>query len=425
MLSKSSSQLHQNAEPMKSALVQSAFHKALLLFGQQFAIEIEGHAEKYQGLLGKLAFACASGKTRQAREAQTLIFRSFSAKLVCLVRSLDDGHGLTIEKVKSIAAQLNPFSDCGESVFAWAKEKSSGLGWRPICSFGPKRQALHRLVVDVLQARFGDDPINYLSRGRGAETASDRVVELYEKHAFSHFVTADIQNFFRSVQVGKVSKLIGLPEAIVKNCILIGPTVPLSIGGGLPPGCTIKTLDGAVREGVPQGSRASQVVAAILLGPALRSVTSEERVILHGDDITLAAQHAGDATTLKKALIETLESHPAGPFRIKHCEINTFQQGFNFLQYRHRRDPFTNRAYRHPASKSYARYRQRVVRTFLTYKFSEAFKRTARYRYLWMKSFRRWKWICLSKLALWQMTIDAMDEGLKKRAAFQKKFFHH
>jgi RNA-directed DNA polymerase len=424
MLSKSSSQIDLNVEAMQSALVQSAFHKAHRLFGQQFAIEIKGHAEKYQVLLSKLAMACACGKTRRARETQSLIFRSFSAMLVCLIRSLDDEHGLTIEKVKSTADQLDPFSDCGESVVAWAKEKSSGFGWRPICSFGPKRQALHRLVVDVLQARFGDDNINFLSRGRGAERASDRIVELYEKHGFSHFVVTDIQNFFRSVQVGKVSELIGLPEAIVKNCVLMGPTVPLSIGGGLPPDCTIQTLDGAVREGLPQGSRASQVVAAILLGPALRSVISEERVILHGDDIALAAQHAGDATTLKKALIETLEAHPAGPFRIKHCDINTFQEGFNYLQYRHRRDPFTHHAYRHPSSRSYARYRKRVVGTFLTYKFPDAFKRTARYRYLWMKSFRRWKWICLSKLALWQMTIDAMDEGLKKRVAFQKKYFH-
>jgi RNA-directed DNA polymerase len=425
MLSKSSSQFDLNVKAMKSALVQSAFHKALRLFGQQFAKEIEGHADKYQGLLSKLAAACACGKSKRARETQHLIFKSFSAKLVCLVRSLDDAHGLTIEKVKSTADQLDPFSDCGENVVAWAKEKSSGLGWRPICSFGPKRQALHRLVVDVLQARFGDDNINFLSRGRGAERASDRIVELHEKHEYSHFVIADIQNFFRSVQVGMVSELIGLPEAIVDNCILINSTVPLSIGGGFPPDCTIQTLDGAAREGIPQGSRASQVVAAILLGPALRSVTSEERVILHGDDITLAAQHAGDATTLKKALIETLESHPAGPFRIKHCDINTFQEGFNFLQYRHRCDPFNDHAYRHPSSRSYARYRKRVVQTFLTYKFPDAFKRIAKYRYLWIKSFRQWKWNPLSKFALWQMTTDAMDEGLKKRAAFQKKYFHH
>jgi hypothetical protein len=99
---------------MKSALVQSAFHKALRLFGHQFAKEIEGHADNYQGRLSKLAIASSSGKARQAREAQFLIFRSFSAKLVCLIRSLDDEHGLTIEKVKSTADQLDPFSDCGE-----------------------------------------------------------------------------------------------------------------------------------------------------------------------------------------------------------------------------------------------------------------------------------------------------------------------
>jgi RNA-directed DNA polymerase len=406
---------------MRSALVQSAFHKADRLFGPAFANEIAGHAKKYTYLLTDLKKAAAVGNKRRLREIQNRIFKSFPAKLVCLVRSLNDEHGLSIEAVRSAAANLDPWSDCGEKVVVWAKPKSTTFGWRPICSFGPKRQTLHRLVVDVLRARFGQDEINYLERGRGAECASDRIIELYETQDYSDFVVSDITNFYRSVKVGKVNELIGLPEAIVTHCILIAPTVHLSIVGGLPPDCTLQTLDGAAREGIPQGSRASQVVAAIILGPELRSVTSAERVILLGDDIVLAAENKKDATALKKVLIETLESHPAGPFRIKHCDINTLQDGFNFLQYRHRRDPFTGHARRHPSTRSYARYRRRVTATFVKYNFIKAFKLTARYRRLWMKSFRRWKWICLSKLALWQMTGEAIEEGIKRRAALLKK----
>lgn len=98
--------------------------------------------------------------------------------------------------------------DCGEAVNAWAEPKRSGKGWRPVCCFGPKRRALHTLCADLLSAKFQADEFDYQVKGRGAESASDRIVGLIEK-GFHYFVLADIENFFRSVQQQSVGEATG------------------------------------------------------------------------------------------------------------------------------------------------------------------------------------------------------------------------
>jgi RNA-directed DNA polymerase len=184
---------------VRSPRVQSAYHKAKEYLGAEFADEVAKHACRYEHLLRGLAAAECAGNRRKAREMQDLILRSYSAKLVCLARSMQPGNSFTGDSIKQIAASLDPRKDCGEKIAIRAYPKLSG-GWRPICAFGPKRQALHYLVLDILDVRFPPDEFNYLVKGRGAERASDRVVELFEQQELSFFVTADITECFRSVQ---------------------------------------------------------------------------------------------------------------------------------------------------------------------------------------------------------------------------------
>jgi hypothetical protein len=396
---------------MKSAIAQSAYHKAFDLFGSSAAAEITGQAEVYDQLLARIA--AVGDKKRKQRHLQRLLFASYAARLICLVRCLDrDTNKWTLEDVRAIAAKLNPYLDCGEKVACWAEPKTSGIGWRPVCSFGPKRQSLHLLICDYLEARHGRDGCNYLRPRKGAERGSDWLVSMYENEDFPYFVLADIQNFFRSVQKGKIGGLLGLPEAIVTNALCIPHVSALFPIGGLPPDLPIQTLVGAAQEGLPQGSRASQIVAGLLLGPTLRMISPAERFIFLGDDMALAASTKQEANALQKALVEALASHPAGPFCLKHCAVEHVSHAFDFLQYRHKRDMFTGEMHRRPAARSYARYGRRVEKYFTELKFRDAVRLTARYRWHWVRSFRRWKYNWLSKLALWQTTINATDAGL-------------
>jgi hypothetical protein len=396
---------------MKSAILQSSYHKALDLFGSGAAMEIGAHAEIYQRLITQVA--AAEDHQRKQRYLQRLLFKSFSAKLVCLVRCLDqDTNKWTLDDVRTIAATLSPYLDCGEKITCWAEPKTSGIGWRPICSFGPKRQALHLLISEYLEARHGRDERDYLRPGKGAERASDWLVSMYENEDFPYFVLADIQNFFRSVHQGKIAKRLGLQEGVVTNALCIPNASTLFPIGGLPPDLSIPTLVGAAQEGLPQGSRASQIVAGLLLGPTLREISPAERFVFLGDDVALAASTKQEANALQKALVETLASHPAGPFCLKHCTVEHVSRPFDFLQYRHKRDWFTGEMHRRPAARSYARYERRIEGYFVKFKVRDAIRLAARYRRHWVRSFRRWKYNWLSKLALWQATERAKDAGL-------------
>jgi RNA-directed DNA polymerase len=217
-----------------------------------------------------------------------------------------------------------------------------------------------------------------------------------------------------------VREVTKLPQELIRQTILINSPDSLYVVGGLPPQCSIETLVGAAQEGLPQGSRASQKVAAIMLGPALRSVTSAERIVNVSDDIALAAHSLSEAKALKKTLVGVLETHPAGPFRLKRCDINHVNDGFSFLQFHHRRDPFTAKVRRRPANKSYYKYKRKVAALFAENDYRTAFRHCARYRWHWMRSFRRWHWVWLSKLFLWLTTLDAIKEGQRiksKKAA--------
>jgi RNA-directed DNA polymerase len=403
-----------------SRLAQSAFHIADYHFGKPFSEEIASRAREFASMLETLAKAVGAGHKRKVRATQNRVFRSYSAKLVCLILSFDKQHDFTVEQLEAAARVIIPVRDCGEPIRAWAEPKSSGIGWRPVCAFGLKRKALQRLCVEIINACSAGDEIDYLTKGRGAERASDRIVNMHDELGIHHFVVSDIKDFFRSVKFGQVSKLIGLPEAVVQNSLLVNQTSHLSIVGGLPPHTSLQCLIGTVREGIPQGSRASQTIASLILGRTLKEISSDQLAVTHGDDIVLGAESEKSAHALNIALCEALKSHPIGPFRLKHSNVVSLSDGFDFLQYHHRHDHFKDLIHRRPSGPSYWRFRRRIVSLFASYKLRTAVRKCARYRWLWRRSFREWRRWPNSDLLLWLSFLEAMDEGIVKRAKIKK-----
>lgn len=402
---------------MMSPVYMSAVHKANALLGSAFAAQIRGHAEAYSAGLQRLGAASEAGDQRLVRKEQTRILNSYSARFVCLVRSAAKEDGFTPETISKAAQALSPWHDCGEPIRAWPEPKSSGEGWRPMCSFGPKRRALQRLCGDIITARHGTEPVDFLRKGRGCDVASDHINHLIEKKGYKFFVLADVKDFYRSVQHESLREALGLPAAVMNSCVLIGPDAHFSYGSLLP--CLpIEVFDGAVRQGLPQGSRTSTIIAGLLLGPVLREeIPSEDRIVVHGDDIAVAARDEMEAKALKEALPGMLASHPAGPFQLKHCDVHYVGDGFDFLKYRHRRDPFTGRVHRRPARKSYWRYTQRVIKIASSEPLVEGRKSLARYGKSWVKAFPRWRRNWLSKCLLLQTTHTAMKHALFLKAS--------
>ena len=400
---------------MQSPRIQSAYHKAAYLFSPVFAVEVREHAERHEKLLRRLGDAVVGEDGASVKSIQKLILRSYSSKLSCLVRSAKNAHELTPDWVTATAKTLDPWKDCGEKIVAWAEPKASGDGWRPVCSFGPKRKALQTLVADILTAKFGSECFDYLVKGKGAEAASDEIVNLIDC-GYRFFVLADIKDFFRSAQKGYVDEATGLPKAVVRNSVLISPEAPLSLHRDVPYYSTIEAFDGAVQSGLPQGSRTSQIIASLLLGPVLRKISPAKRIVVHGDDSAIGVRNEEEAHALTDALAGVLKSHPAGPFRLKRSEVVHANDGFDFLQYHHRYDVRDQAVHRRPSANSYRKYGDRVRMLVLCHGYIGATRLIARYRFQWMKSFRRWQWNNVSKLLLWFTTKEAMKVGKNEKA---------
>lgn len=286
----------------KQTIVHSSIQKAEHLLGPAFAAMVEPHSRRYANDLAALETAHAAEQRRKVRQLVRRILRSYSAKLVCLVRSTKKTERRTVEWFEQAASDLRVWEDCGEPVNARAEPKSSGDGFRVICKFGPKRTALQTLCADMLEALFGVDPTNYLAKGRGPDRAADHLTRLIEESGYRFFVLADIKDFFPSVQLEALASIFDLPKVMIERCAHIGTNVPLRPHPI--PSNTIdhRALDRAARRGLPQGSRASGVIAGLLLGRALRQIASADRVMSYGDDIAIAARSESEANALRKAL---------------------------------------------------------------------------------------------------------------------------
>jgi hypothetical protein len=398
---------------MNRPVIISACQKARYLFGVEFAEEVLPHAQHHQKSLDQLEAATIAGNRRRANREQDRIFKSYSSRLTCLVRSLKKEDDVSPEWVREAAAQLNAWEDPGEPVVAWAEPKASGDGWRPMCKFGPKRRALQTLVGDVIITKCELDPTNFLRKGGGADRASLQIKALIEA-GYEHFNLIDIKDYYRSVQHQEIIKALQLPKGVYENCVLIGPKAhihALDLYAHIDP----LAFEEAVRQGLPQGSRVANIIAGLLLGPVLRSLTSADRIVVHGDDAAIAACSMTEAKAFHIALPEIFKSHPAGPFCLKRCEVGNVWEGFNFLKYKHRRDSITHEVRFRPATKSYAKFKNRVISIAQQEGPATAEAKVELYSKNWSDSFLLWNRNEISDILLWCTAFEATKEGLKAK----------
>lgn len=373
-----------------SSLVQSTMSCARQFEDDAFVLAAKHVSREHELLLKRLKLALASGVQSKIKYAKHLLLTSAASKLCCALRNLPEKHGLTAEEIVKISKSVSVFHDCGERITLRWDKKKSGKGYRPIYLFGPKRRMCHRLVTDMLEAMHGVDPCDYMARGRGPELASDWVAD---KAALGtrYFVAADIKNYFPSVQLEKIGGELGLPKAVVTNCIAVS-SASLLRERRAPYRSPDETLKGTVHHGLPQGSLASQFIASWLLGRALRSLVSADQAIFIGDDGLIAACDEQEANNVMKALAEHMHAHPYGPFFFKRLEVVDVLKSFNWVKYRFRQKKPGGEVRCTPSWSSWRGFRRKSVDLHQDTPPGARREELETYRTRWRDSFRRWKW---------------------------------
>jgi hypothetical protein len=233
--------------------------------------------------------------------------------------------GLTKAEQEAIAGKLDPWKGTEEPVSGYWKKKSSGKGHRFICKFGLENRALQYLVRDVLIAQLELHPNQYATRG-GVHAAIKHTKQALSD-GYLWAAELDIKDCYPSFDESKLPNLLPLPKEVTDNVIiskylnLQGVGIP-QVGQVEGPAdddegdlVTLAASPAAARQGIPQGSAASDIIAEAMIAIVLKQVPSPGVIVAYADNILLLAKSESDVASMIEALGAALEAHPVGRLR--------------------------------------------------------------------------------------------------------------
>jgi hypothetical protein len=411
---------------------QTITSAARFLKGADELARVEKFANHYQSLLKRLQKAVEKNDNKYADHLTHRILRSHAAKVSAVIRATKRKPGeppLALKDIEARAAALNPFKPVPEPVHARFKPKLGADRWRMVLSFGLQRRALQTLCADIIRVRLPAHGFDYLEKGKkGAEGAVLRVKTLIEGGGYEHLLTVDIRNCFGSVDQKGVAKLLPLPEPVVNYVLLVQDhdivKAELPAGTVEEDGEFISPVlmalylqaDTAARQGLPQGSSASNLIMSrAVLGPLLSATPFVDRLTLYGDDICVATHSEDEAEAILKTLSSLLEGSPAGPLSIGHHHVHKLVRFANYCKYKLKRMPwfYGGKVRFVPSPKCYMRFEQRV-RDLCRDLPSQSWKdRADEYAHRWIKAFPLWKPNQLSLFYL-DMTVQNAVQEMKE-----------
>jgi hypothetical protein len=248
------------------------------------------------------------------------------------------GHNKT--ELEAIASKLDPWKGTDEPVHGYWKKKTSGKGRRFICEFGIEHRALQYLVREVLIALLDLHPNQYATRGGVHAAIRHTKQTLTDGYVWA--AELDINNCYSSFDEEKLSSLLPLPKEVTDHVILLRymnlttrfNRIDDSRGDGREGDFVTPGATSPARQGLPQGSAVSPIVAEAMIAIALKAVPTLEGVIIaYADNILLLAKTKSDRDSMTKALLAAFEAHPVGRLRLS---LKTFALGgpIDFLGHR-------------------------------------------------------------------------------------------
>jgi hypothetical protein len=317
-------------------------------------------------MLDDVRSAHLAGKHKKAKNRIRRYLSSHHAGLVAteLARRMMKPHRRFPKAlVPSIASSLEPWAGTTEQVRVNVVPKNSDSGdYRVTLDFGPKNRALQYLLLRPLR-EIADLHPHQFGTGNGGPHAAIKHVAQAMKAGFVWATEIDIVSCFASFGGEGVVDFLPLPKEVTEQVLLArnlnlvpGNLVDLS---GEEPGGVHHTPYGAphtlhvpsfgpagglgylgaralaeARQGIPQGSAASPLVAEMLLALPLKQLPNMGRVFGYLDNFLVTATSEDDAVSMATALGCALQAHPAGPLRPKIRGIFRSGEPIDFLGYR-------------------------------------------------------------------------------------------
>ncbi|WP_435416864.1 reverse transcriptase domain-containing protein [Parerythrobacter aurantius] len=282
-------------------------------------------AEAHEEWMRRLRRASISGDNGKCRALIGLALNSKQMKAFAYVMAhrklpLKDLKASKLSKdvLDKMGQRLNPFGKQKGMIVLEVTPKPCG-GKRTVQSFPKHVLALQALVADILIATGHRNPYDFNERWRGPDTAARRIGDEIA-NGLRYWLSADVSNFYPSIRPAKLPDL-NLPWQVLRWVICANRYLPMKGG--------TEEEKKMARQGLPQGSPASNVIASDLIGRVFQGLPETE--IYMGsftDDLVFGARDRTTIEQVEAQLTLMMAEHPAGPFFFKDCcRVRTSQRG--------------------------------------------------------------------------------------------------
>lgn len=305
------------------------------------AHDVERLRREAAKLRRKIERARERGQDRRVKRLTKLYLCSFAGRVDAVAQAAYRvRQGMSPERVLETARRVNVWQRCGEQARLGWEPKPDG-GARPVTRFGLMNQARQILVREPLRAAAGLSPHAYDAPGRGVQAGGREILDSMDK-GYKWAVVVDVARCFESFSGEGVAETLSpfLPREVTRNVLTHGDrlsVVPESAREDIPSSISSAFHTTSRPAGLPQGSRASNLVASVLLSGLADALPGDAVPVLYRDDVLVLVRTRREADAVVSALVGALYRHPAGRLTMKRCEVRRVADGFEFLGYNFRR----------------------------------------------------------------------------------------
>lgn len=292
----------------------------------QLSNELRRLVHAYWSLLRDYSKACRDGTTMKRRATLFRLMRAPSARITCTILAYPKrGPRIGLCQAKLLASRVNPRKASKEHVVGHITAKKWG-GERSYIADGPVARAGQKMTDHIIFASAGHSDFDHARRGHGREKAIAELLAATREKGARWFAIADVKNFFPSITREMVQQTLPhIPWSVIKNTVFIPAHRTIK-------GKTTNSVQ-AIRQGLPQGSLASPIVAAKVLEPHLEA-TRARKVVAYVDDLVIAARTKAEAETKLITLRSSLEEQPHGSLHLKSAIFELSNPKMDYLGYR-------------------------------------------------------------------------------------------
>ena len=220
-----------------------------------------------------------------------------------------------------------------------------------------------------------------VTNGGHQAACRDVLEEIRRRPELKFAVLADISDQYNSFDEAGILDTLPAQAGVVRHTILSSAyqysvsQTPISLS------CAHARK---LRQGIPQGSVDSALVAEVLMAAALDEVDLGDHFIrVSADNIAVLTRNRAEADWIEQVLVAAFERSPAGCLRLKTC-VRRLADGFEFLGYRFRRQK--GRVTVDPSRKNLAKFNRQFWASMI-----ERRHRGKRLRMRWLeKRIRSW-----------------------------------